>query len=208
MHLETVLEAPRLYEAPPQYADIAHPPLVGLTGKRNVGKTTVAKVFEGLGFTRIHAFDAGKVAAKTYFAYVTGSHQKAHDMVWGDLKDVPCSDLPGGSPPRYFLERFGRFMGVDMGVDWTLAMEIQVARRSRPSVPIVVESLIYEADWFKSRGGRVVRLVRPGFENPVACESDEAQAKIKEDYEIVANDLESLKREARWLGQDILGAGL
>src|SRR5690606_3570736 len=81
--------------------DNRRPLLLGITGKRNVGKSTVATLLEErFGFARAHAFDGGKEAAMYYFAHVTGSIQLAHDMVYGDLKDKPSPYLPGGVAPR------------------------------------------------------------------------------------------------------------
>lgn len=180
------------------------PVMIGLTGKRNVGKSTAADIFEAHGFSRVHAFDAGKEAAETYFAYVTNDGERAERMVWGDLKDVPCADLPGGVAPRYFLERFGKFMGVDMGVDWTLAMEIAAARRDAPGAPIVIESVVYEADWFRRQGGMIVRLERPGFVGPEGIESDEAQAVIAADRVVSASTLEDLQRQIRALAVELM----
>lgn len=162
------------------------PVMLGLTGKRNVGKSTAADYLESeYGFNRIHAFDGGKEAALAYFEYVTGDDTRAERMVFGELKDVPCADLPGGVAPRHFLERFGKFMGIDMGIDWTMAMEVRRARRLAPFAPIVAESLIYEADWFRANGGYIIRLIRLGHEGP-KVESDAAQAEIDADITIAS----------------------
>ncbi len=184
-----------------------NPLMVGLTGKRNVGKSTAANILEAHGFNRIHAFDAGKEAAETYFSYVTGCCSRASEMVYGELKDVLCADLPGGVAPRFFLEKFGRFMGVEMGIDWTLAMEIAVARRREPTAPIVVESVVYEADWFKAQGGVIIRIERPGFDGP-KVDSDADQALIKADRVISATTVEELQRKIRYMAQELLRAKL
>lgn len=178
--------------------DNNHPIMIGLTGLRNVGKTTFANVLEQeFGFNRIHAFGIGKEAALTWLAEATGSMDRAVRMVYGDLKDKPCHDLPGGVAPRYFLEKFGHFMGVEMGVSWTLAVEVAKARRESPHAPIVVESVVYEAEWFRRAGGLIVRLERPDFDTPVGVASDAAQAVIQADVTIRANSVEELERKAR-----------
>lgn len=173
-----------------------HPPfMIGLTGLRGVGKSSVADILEEQhGFNRAHAFDGGKEAAVAYFEHVTGDAHRAERMVFGDLKDVPCPDLPGGVAPRYFLERFGHFMGVTMGVEWTLAMEVRRLTRDAPNAPIVVESLVYEAPWFRDNGGVIVRVVRPGHVGPAGVESDEVQAGIAADHTLVNDgDLAALQ---------------
>src|SRR5690606_13609684 len=91
------------------------------------------------------------------------------------------------------------FMGVTMGVEWTLAMEIARIRRETPNAPIVVESLVYEAPWFKAQGGYVLRLERPNFEGPAGVESDSVQALVEADHTISAASVGELEMEAAWL---------
>jgi hypothetical protein len=189
-----------LARVPEAANDNRRPVLLGITGKRNAGKSTVATLLEEkFGFARAHAFDGGKLAAETYFAYIVGDADVARRMVYGDLKDKPSARLPGGVAPRFFLEKFGHFMGATMGVEWTLAMEIARIRRETPNAPIVVESLVYEAPWFRSQGGYVLRLERPDFDGPVGVESDGVQALVEADHTIVAGSVEALEREASWL---------
>lgn len=174
------------------------PPLIGLTGLRNVGKTTVADLLvEEFGFVKVHAFDSGKEAAVRYFEMCGAPTRVAKEMVYGELKDKPSLLLPNARPPRYFLEKFGKFMGVDLGMDWTLAVELKQAANIHPGKPIVVESVVYEADWFRDQGGFIVRLERPGHEGPKGVESDAEQAKILADYRIRADNLDDLREAAR-----------
>lgn len=178
--------------------------MIGLTGLRNVGKSTAAMLLEHeFGFHRVHAFESGKEAAVTWFAEATGDIDRAVRMVYGDLKDRPCEDLPGGVAPRHFLERFGNFMGVEMGVEWTLAIEIRKARRT--GRPVVVESVVYEADWFKRQGGIIWRLERPGHEGPAGMSSDSAQALVREDATISAASIDELEDKVRAAVQQMVG---
>ncbi|WP_202034104.1 hypothetical protein [Rhizobium rhizogenes] len=182
------------------------PLLLGITGKRNVGKSTVANLLESkYGFARVHAFDGGKAAAEAYFRHITGNALEAQQMVYGYLKDVPSPYLPGNVAPRYFLEKFGNFMGVTLGVEWTLAMEIARIRRETPKAPIVVESVVYEAPWFKAQGGFVLRLERPEHEGPAGISSDSVQAAIEADETIEARSIDELERKANLLVQQLIG---
>lgn len=186
--------------------DNARPIMIGLTGKRNVGKSTVACMLEEeYGFEAIHAFNTGKAASVRYFDMIVDDYSEAYRMVHGDLKDKPHALLPGGVSPRFFLEKFGHFCGVTLGVEWTLGLEIARARRRAPTAPIVVESLVYEAAWFQAQGGFVVRLERPGHVGPAGVESDSVQATIASDVTIRATSVEELLGQARGIVQQIVG---
>jgi hypothetical protein len=172
--------------------DNRRPIIIGITGRRNVGKSTMARLLESeFGFMKVHAFEGGKESAVALFAYMTGDWSIANRMVYGDLKDKPSDLLPGGVAPRHYLEEYGKFMGVTMGVEWTLAMEVARARRLCPSAPIVVESLVYEVDWFRANGGYIVRLERPDHDGP-AVGSDAFQAAIVADETIEARTVAEL----------------
>jgi hypothetical protein len=184
----------------PPANDNARPLMIGLTGKRNVGKSTAAEILEAhYGFQKVHAFGAGKEAAEAWFNYIGGDGTR---MVYGDLKDVPSHHLPGEVPPRYFLERFGHFMGQTMGVEFTLGLEIGLARARNPRAPIVVESVVYEGPWFKAQGGILVRLERPGHDGPAGIESDAVQASLAADYTISATSLDELETKVMRLMED------
>lgn len=184
----------------------ANAPLIGLTGKRNVGKSTVAKLLKDeFGFVPVHAFAAGKEATREWFIAIGIDAETAWEMVYGDLKDLPSDDLPGGASPRFFMEKFGHFMGATMGVDWTLGLEIAIVRKRNPRAAIVVESLVYEAPWFKQQGGVVWRLERPSHEGPAGVESDAVQAAVAADATIAATSLEELRVKARRLAQQMVG---
>ncbi|WP_149759984.1 hypothetical protein [Neomesorhizobium albiziae] len=137
------------------------------------------------GFVRAHPFEGGKVAAMAYFMHVGATEDEACRMVYGDLRDKPSPYLPGAAFPRSFLEKFGHFMGVSMGADWTLGKEFDLAWRKHSGRPLVVESVVYEAPAIRAVGGMLVRIVRPGHSGPTGIRSDAAQAEIDVDATIV-----------------------
>lgn len=168
------------------------PLIIGLTGLRGVGKTTAADhLVARHGFRRIHSFRGGKEAAKGYFRHLGASEADACRMVDGDLRDQTSPLLPGYATPRFFLEKLGRFMGDTLGPDWTLGREIEAALREDPERPIVVESVVYEAEVIRRHGGFIVRIVRPGASGPKGAESDAAQGAIDAHF-VVINDRKEL----------------
>ncbi|MBL8599238.1 MAG: hypothetical protein JNL14_16010 [Devosia sp.] len=161
--------------------------IIGFTGKRHVGKSSAADVLEEIGFVRAHAFGAGKAAAKAYFIHVGAAPSVAHEMAYGRLRDVPSPLLPGNAHPRAFLEELGYWAGTHMGPEWTLGMELRKIKRERPFSNIVAESVVYEEPLLRAWGGMVVRIVRPRSDGPSGMRTDEAEADIEADVEIVNN---------------------
>jgi hypothetical protein len=163
---------------------MSQPIIIGLAGKRGVGKSEVAGFLTELGFIRVHAFDGGKAAVKAYYQHIGIAEDMAWRMVYSDLKDKPCDLLPSNATSRFFMERFGRFMGVEMGAEWTLGLEIKRLRRLYPRANLVVESIVYEDKELRAAGGYIVRVERPGFEGPVGMKSDEYESQIAVDATI------------------------
>lgn len=180
--------------------------IIGLTGKRGVGKSELAKLFVERGFTRVHAFGGGKEMAMTYFRRCGASESTAWEMANGTLKDLASEFLPGNQTPRFFMEKLGKFMGTTMGYDWTLGVEIDRVLRENPRANIIVESVVYEAPLLRRLNGLIVRVVRPDFEGPAGCETDAAEAVIEADLTLFnRGSLSNLPAAFEALMQEIYG---
>lgn len=164
---------------------MGRPILIGLTGKRGVGKSEVAGFLVELGFVRVHAFDGGKAATQAYFEHIGYARDVAWRMVYGDLKDKPAQFLPESAHPRTFMERFGRFMGTEMGPEWTLGCELRRAKRLYPGKHLVAESIVYEDKELRAAGGYIIRIERPGHIGPVGMKTDEYESQIVVDATII-----------------------
>lgn len=155
--------------------------IIGLTGKREVGKSTVADMLVEAGWVRAHPFDGGKAATRAYFKHLGASDELAHRMIYGDLKNAPSPLLPGEASPRYFMERLGSFMGRQLGCEWTLGAELDRLAKQAPLTPVVVESVVYESPLLKERGGIIIRIIRSSHQGPEGIETDAAQEAIEAD---------------------------
>ncbi|MCE6958791.1 hypothetical protein LAZ40_06980 [Cereibacter sphaeroides] len=158
--------------------------IIGLSGRRKVGKTKFARhLVERHGFRRLHPFDGGKAAARGYYVHLGADEETAYRMTDGDLKDVPSPILPVIADPahgkpgdhyssRFFMEKFAQFMGVQMGPEWTVEMEIARHLRTGEPVRLIAESMVYEAEPFRRMGGIIIELVRPDYQSPDGLEHD------------------------------------
>lgn len=161
--------------------------IIGLSGRRGVGKSRVADhLVERHGFSRIHPFQGGKAASVGYFVHVGATPEEAGRMVNGDLKDKPCGLLPDNQTPRYFMERFGQFMGVQMGPEWTIGQEIRLALERDPDARLIAESIVYEVDVIRDMGGVIVEITRDGS-TLTGLETDKATALITPDIRFENN---------------------
>lgn len=134
--------------------------IIGLAGLRRVGKSTACDhLVQHHGFVRLHPFDGGKAATRAYLTHIGISSDYAWRMTDGDLKDTPCDRLPGNATPRSFMEPFGKFMGVEMGPEWTIGMELRrLAEQGHER--IVAESVVYEDEVVRSLGGSIWKLTK------------------------------------------------
>lgn len=172
--------------------------IIGLTGKRGVGKTEVALALQEEGYVDAHPIEGGKRMAVTLYEYLGIDSDRAHRMAFGDLKDEPCTELPGGVSSRYFLEHLGHFL-MKLGHDWTIGAELKRQKRMG-ATKIVVSSVVYEEGTVRAEGATIVKVVRPKHKGPAGEKTDKAVDAIDPDI-ILTNDgdIESLHRRAKML---------
>jgi hypothetical protein len=156
--------------------------LLALTGKRYVGKSTIADVLVAeYGFTKLHAFGAGKVMVVAYYQHLGIDPETAYRLVYGDLKDTPHPLIPGDGLSRTFMEKLGYHMGVDMGCEYTLGAEYRRAKTLNPEARFIIESMVYEAPYFKKLGGILIRVTRESAFSVQGIHTDAAVAAIPHD---------------------------
>jgi hypothetical protein len=180
--------------------------IIGLSGRRGVGKSLVANhLVEQHGFLRIHPFQGGKAACVGYFVHVGATPDEASRMVNGDLKDLACPLLPDNQTPRFFMEKFGQFMGVQVGPEWTIGQEVRLALERDPNVRLIAESIVYEVDVIRNMGGVIVEVVREGS-TITGLETDKATALITPDirFQNNGNSLTKLCKEVDLLLGEVI----
>lgn len=177
--------------------------MIGLTGGRHVGKSTVARhLVERHGFSRLHPFDGGKAASRAFFMHLGADEETAWRMTDGDLKDKPSPILPvirnpehvipgkcelgDHYMPRFFMEKLGHCMGTVLGPEWTLEMELKriADAAETDEVRVVAESIVFEAAEFQAMGGVILEVVRDieGGDRPIGIETDPVVAAMKADF--------------------------
>lgn len=151
--------------------------LIGLTGARQIGKSTLAEhLVAEHGFGSMHPFDGGKKALEAWFHHIGASPDIAYRMVHGDLKDQPSALLPLDETgqhyaPRFIQEKFGAFMGVTMGPEWTFSKELRRLTASGFS-KVICQSIVFEEAAFREAGGVVILIEGPRRSEARGVETD------------------------------------
>jgi hypothetical protein len=176
--------------------------IIGLTGKREAGKSTFAKVaIQDFDFKGIHAFGPGKAMLMAYYEYMGIDRSTAWEMVHGSQKDVVLGNMPEpDKDSRFFMEEFGYFMGVKMGPKWTAMVELAKVEREFPGSHKILESIVYELPIVKELDDIVIIGVeRPGHTGPEGTHTDAYVADIKPLITIINEDLMNYKHKCRLL---------
>jgi hypothetical protein len=191
------------------------PPLVGLIGKKRVGKDTFAAVLvEEFGFARVAFADPLKEMALTIDPWIhgfSGTHRLATAVRvhgWESAKDRH-PDV------RYFLQRLGDgvrqfdpefWVRVGMAQADLLRHDRPMGSMGIPAKPVVITDVRYpnEADAVREAGGILVRIMRPGVDDGDTHASETAL----DDYEVDAivendGDLADLRELAHDVMEDI-----
>lgn len=168
--------------------------LIGLCGCARCGKDTAAKRLIEKGWRRVAFADALKadviyaLTRATKKAYVP----RADHPSWTMFEDPASKEKL-----RPLMVEYGRAMRAIKDDYW-----IQRLLRDylRGAGRFVVTDVRYanEANWIRERGGKVIRIVRPGFE-PVNAEETASLKLVSADFEVL-ND-----STPETLGQIVLG---
>lgn len=149
----------------------ALPPLIGLIGKKRVGKDTFAAVLvEEFGFARVAFADPLKEMALTIDPFLVGGWDSSLDdeflatavanFGWEEVKDT----YPEA---RRFLQRLGDGVRQFEPEFWLNAGMDTVRGKRAEAKPVVITDVRYpnEADAIRDAGGTLIRVVRPGADD-------------------------------------------
>lgn len=152
--------------------------LLGITGKKNCGKSTAARYLEiHHNFIRISFADPLKC--------MLAALGLSDEELWGDQKEIP-SNLLNGQTPRHAVQTLGTEWGRNLIHKdiWISAWKLLV---SKCPAPVVTDDLRYlnEAEAIKQLGGRILLLERSGIESTDTHSSEIEMEKISYDNKIV-----------------------
>lgn len=153
--------------------------LIGLTGFRGSGKTTVAQMLQGRGFVRMRF--ASPLKAMLLSLGLT------QDEIDGSLKEAPC-DLLNGKTPRWAMQSLGTEWGRDL---ISANLWVNVMRRNlerTPAAHVVIDDVRFsnEVDLIHDLGGKVWRISRIGIATDVHA-SESGIAALSVDHELANN---------------------
>jgi hypothetical protein len=152
-------------------------PIVLINGLPYSGKGTIAKFL-----VREHGFTLHKIAKpiKDMLRALPGITE---DHIEGHLKDVPTPLLAGRSP-RWALQTLGKQWRDLMHPDLLCILW----ENGRPDGPLVVDDFRFpnEVPFFRQRGARSIRVVRPGLEAPDT--GHEAEKQVLPVDAVITND--------------------
>lgn len=185
--------------------------IIGLMGERRKGKSRIAShLVTKNDFTLMHPFNPGKAFLRGYYVSRGATESEAFRMTNSDLKDHPSPYLPKDPETgkhvtsRWLMEEVGKWMGIDVGPEWTIGTEIDYHMRlmqQEESSRFVMESIVYEAPVVRSRKG--VTLVEvwaekptPGFEVMAEQMTDRFIKTVAPDFRF-CNRMDGLENLAR-----------
>ena len=154
--------------------------MIGLIGKKGSGKDTVADYL-------VHRHGYKKHAFATPLKNVCRELFLLEESQMHDVDQKEKVDVRWGMSPRQMMQTVGtdmvrRHLGVDF---WLRHMDMTTANESR----IVLSDVRFpnEAEWVRSQGGKLIRIVRAGEDEDVVDKhaSEQEQDKIVVDEEIV-----------------------
>jgi len=138
--------------------------IVGLAGRRRVGKDTCAQAFTSRGFVRVALADAPKM-------HVSRKYGFPEDLAWWEAnKDLPWADDPYRTHRSLLIEYANakRQEDPDHWINLTLA---ECASLERSGLDVVITDVRFpnEASAIWAVGGRLIKIIRPDvtlFDDP------------------------------------------
>ena len=163
---------------------MTRPLLIGLTGLAGSGKDTVRSLLE-----QDHDFDGIAFAdpIRDMLGVLFDSMEIPRDwMIERDLKeqDIPSLGVSYRKMAQALGTEWGRALNSNLWLD-IAAEKIRVCQQyGNPGVVISDVRFVNEAQWIKSKGGVIWKILRPGLEPVRAHISEQLAAKLPYDYVI------------------------
>ncbi len=129
------------------------------------GKSEVAKVLQGCGFTTLKFASALKMMLRELLRHAGYGESQIEAFLDGDQKDTPIPEL-GRRTPRYLMQTLGTEWGralVDPDL-WTKLAVLRITSTLAGGHGVVVDDMRFPNEYstLKSLGAKMVRVIRPG----------------------------------------------
>lgn len=178
------------------------PPLIGLTGRKRSGKDTfAARLIERHGYERVSFADPLKAAALALdplidgfstFRVTTADGYGTFDPLNRRLSEVVAEEGWEAAKERPEVRRTLQRLGVairdhvDRNAWLNAAADTIAGHRIFDGTPVVVTDVRFpnEAEWIRSAGGSLVRIVRPGLDTSDEHVSETALDTWPTDYTV------------------------
>lgn len=160
--------------------------LIGLVGRKRVGKDTVAFYLENrYKYKKISLADPIREMIEVFFRSLGIEKKDFGNLFYGDAKDIPNENLFGRTP-RYLLQSLGTEWGRTL-VDPNVWIECALRVYDRSPQKMVVSDVRFqnEADAIVARGGKLIKIHNPRAKIDNSHPSEIMVDKISTHFEIL-----------------------
>lgn len=173
--------------------------LLGLTGKKRSGKDSFARAIYPYNFVQVRFADTLKNMLRVLLSDAGFDSKLIESLIEGPDKEKPL-EIFGGKSARHAMQTLGTEWGdmVDKEL-WVRIADRRIRRyiNSRTNVIVTDVRRPHEAELLRRRGGKIIKISRPGLESNDSHQSETELESIAADIEVINDStLEALALKA------------